>query len=222
MSGLGERLGAAWRAVRAGVDRDAVAMGIVPAAAAVVATALFAVPNYVRAGSLRDETQRLEAVAGENIAQRNNLLRLESAVAAMRRECADRCPPPSKAGERDALLAAVTRTNDAAGVRTQSIRTGTQSAHAEAICGMRLARREVTVEMAGSFDAAFGVLDAAESTGRLVTPRIVEFASAAGADEQAILGTSLVRTTLVFDEWSEAAAPASPAKAAGAAEGARR
>ena len=213
------RLAAAFRAVRSRIDRDAIAMGIVPAAAAVFATALFAVPNYVRAGSLRDETQRLEAVAGENIAQRNNLLRLESAVVGMRRECADRCPPPAAADEREALLAAVTRTTDGAGVRTQSIRTGSQSAHPEAICGMRLVRREVTVEMTGSFDAAFGVLDAAESTGRLVTPRVIEFSSAAGADEQAILGTSAVRATFVFDEWSEAPATA---KKAGAPEGARR
>jgi hypothetical protein len=219
MSGLRIRLDAAFREVRARIDRDAIAMGIVPAAAAAVATALFAVPNYVRAGSLRDETQRLEAVAGENIAQRNNLLRLESAVVGMRRECADRCPPPAAPDEREALLAAVTRTTDGAGVRTQSIRTGSQSAHPEAICGMRLARREVTIEMTGSFDAAFGVLDAAESTGRLVTPRVVEFSSAAGADEQAILGTSAVRATFVFDEWSEAPAPA---KKPGAAEGARR
>jgi Tfp pilus assembly protein PilO len=213
MSGLHERLASAVRAVRARIDRDAVAMGVVPAAAAIVATALFAVPNYVRAGSLRDETQRLEAVAGENIAQRNNLLRLESAVAAMRRECADRCPPPAAADERDALLASVTRATDGAGVRSQSIRTGSQAAHAEPICGKRLVRREVTVEMTGSFDAAFGVLDAAESTGRLVTPRIVEFASAAGADEQAILGTSAIRATFVFDEWSESTAAADARKA---------
>ncbi|MFM9180941.1 MAG: hypothetical protein ACKOV8_06830 [Phycisphaerales bacterium] len=213
------RLAAALHTVRSHIDRDAVAMGIVPAAAAVVATALFAVPNYVRAGSLRNETQRLEAVAGENIAQRNNLLRLESAVVGMRRECADRCPPPAAADEREALLAAVTRTTDGAGVRTQSIRTGSQSVHPEAICGMRLSRREVTVEMTGSFDAAFGVLDAAESTGRLVTPRVIEFSSAAGADEQAILGTSAVRATFVFDGWSEAPATA---KKAGAPEGARR
>lgn len=213
------RAAEAFRAVRSRIDRDAIAMGIVPSAAAIVATAMFAVPNYVRAGSLRDETQRLEAVAGENIAQRNNLLRLESSVASMRRECADRCPLPSRAEERDVLLAAVTRTSDGAGVRTQSIRTGSQSAHPDAICGMRLSRREVTVEMVGSFDASFGVLDAAESTGRLVTPRLVEFASAAGADEQAILGASTVRATFVFDEWSEA--PATGTKA-GAPEGARR
>ena len=219
MNDVRTRLSAGFRAVRQRIDRDAVAMGIVPAAAAVVATVLFAVPNYVRAGSLRDETQRLEAVAGENIAQRNNLLRLEAAVASMRRECADRCPPPAAADEREALLSAVTRTTDGTGVRTQSIRTGGQAAHPESICGMRLARREVTVEMTGSFDAAFGVLDAAESTGRLVTPRVVEFTSAAGADEQAILGTSAVRATFVFDEWSEAAAPA---KKPAAADGGRR
>lgn len=217
MNGLRNGTSAALRAIRARIDRDAVAMGIVPAAAAIVATALFAVPNYMRAGSLRDETQRLEAVAGENIAQRNNLLRLESAVAAMRRECTDRCPPPAAADERDALLAAVTRTTDGAGVRTQSIRTGGQAAHPDAICGVRLSHREVTVEMTGSFDAAFGVLDAAESTGRLVTPRVVEFTSAAGSDEQAILGTSAVRATFVFDEWSESPAPAKqPAAPAGA------
>jgi hypothetical protein len=48
---------------------------------------------------------------------------------------------------------------------------------------------------------------------------VIEFSSAAGSDEQAILGTSAVRATFVFDEWSEATAPV---KKPGAAEGARR
>jgi hypothetical protein len=191
----------AWTAgLSARFDRQTIAWGVAPAAAAAAATLGFAVPNYIRANGLRDETQRLEAVAGENISQRNNLVRLERTVADLRAEAQRRSRALAVDGERDALLDAVTRHADGTVVVEQSIRTGVREP-ATATVGVGISRRQVTVEMTASFDGAFGVLDAADGIDRLATPRIVEFAALAPAAEQAIGGNPTVRCTFVFDEW---------------------
>ena len=182
-------------------DRQTVAWGVAPAAAAVAATLGFAVPNYIRANGLRDETQRLEAVAGENISQRNNLVRLERSVAGLRAEAQRRSRALTEDGERDALLDAVTRHADGTVVVEQSIRTGVREPVDAPMAGTGISRRQVTVEMTGSFDAAFGVLDAADGIDRLATPRVIEFSALAPAAEQAIAGNPVVRCTFIFDEW---------------------
>ena len=118
------RLHDAIAAVRGALDRDTLAWGVVPAATAALVTIAFVVPNYMRAGALRSESQLLDAVASENISQRNNLARMEESVASMREDAARRCRPLSADGERDGLLDAVTRHSDGLAVREQSIRTG--------------------------------------------------------------------------------------------------
>ncbi len=207
---------------RSSLDRDTLAWGVVPAATAALVTVAFVVPNYVRAGAMRSETQLLEAVTSENISQRNNLARMEDAVATMREEAARRCRPLSAEGERDGLVAAMTRHADGLAVREQSIRTGPREALPAPVGGVRLARREVTVEMSATFESIFGVIDSAEGVDRLVTPRVLEITAVSTPQEQAILGNPAVRATLVIDEWFEAgeqdAAPAAGPAADGAKE----
>lgn len=205
-------------AARSSLDRDTLAWGVVPAATAALVTVVFVVPNYVRAGAMRSETQLLEAVTSENISQRNNLARMEDAVAAMREEAARRCRPLSAEGERDGLVDAMTRHSDGLAVREQSIRTGPREALAAPVGGLRLARREVTVEMSATFESIFGVIDSAEGVDRLVTPRVLEIAAVSTPQEQAILGNPAVRATLVFDEWFEAGEQDAAPAAGGAKE----
>jgi hypothetical protein len=183
VSGLASAIAAA----RAALDRETVTWAVVPGTAAVLVTALFVVPNYVRALEMQDEAQRLEAVAGENISQRNNLQLLERSVAALRDETARRCRPMGEGIGNDRLLASITRPTD-----------GTDVSGAGAL------RREVSVEMTASFESAFGVLEAAEGVDQLVAPRVVEIAVLHGPIEQASAGNAAVRATMVFDEWFEA------------------
>ena len=197
------RLAEAVAAARAALDRETVAWAVVPGTAAVLVTALFVVPNYVRALDMQDEAQRLEAVAGENISQRNNLQVLEKGVAALREESARRCRPLAEGTENDRLLASITRPTDGTVVREQSIRTGPLSPASDAAGGASL-RREVSVEMTASFESVFGVLEAAEGVDQLVAPRMVEIAVLHGPIEQASAGNAAVRATMVFDEWFEA------------------
>jgi hypothetical protein len=190
--------------VRAALDRDTVAWAVVPGSAALLVTALFVVPNYVRALDMQDEAQRLEAVADENISQRNNLQLLERSVTALRDECTRRCRPLAEGTEHDRLLAAITRQTDGTVVREQSIRTGQmQSVDGIAASGP-VRRREVSIDMTGSFESVFGVLDAAEGVDQLVTPRTLEIVVLHGPIEQASQGNPAVRATMTFDEWFEA------------------
>jgi hypothetical protein len=189
---------------REALDRETIAWAIVPGTAAVLVTALFVIPNYMRALDMQDEAQRLEAVACENISQRNNLQLLEKNVGALREECARRCRPLAEGAEHDRLLATITRPTDGTVVREQSIRTGQVTAVDGIAIGGPVQRREVSVEMTASFESVFGVLDAAESVDQLVTPRIVEIVVLHGPVEQAAMGNQAVRATMTFDEWFEA------------------
>jgi hypothetical protein len=188
---------------RGAFDRETIAWAIVPGTAAVLVTALFVIPNYMRALDMQDEAQRLEAVAGENISQRNNLQLLEKNVGALREECARRCRPLAEGAEHDRLLATITRPTDGTVVREQSIRTGQVTTVDGIAIGGPVQRREVSVEMTASFESVFGVLDAAESVDQLVTPRVVEIVVLHGPIEQAAMGNHAVRATMTFDEWFE-------------------
>ncbi len=188
---------------REAFDRETIAWAIVPGTAAVLVTALFVIPNYMRALDMQDEAQRLEAVAGENISQRNNLQLLEKNVGALREECARRCRPLAEGAEHDRLLATITRPTDGTVVREQSIRTGQVTTVDGIAIGGPVQRREVSVEMTASFESVFGVLDAAESVDQLVTPRVVEIVVLHGPVEQASMGNPAVRATMTFDEWFE-------------------
>lgn len=189
---------------REAFDRETITWAIVPGTAAVLVTALFVIPNYMRALDMRDEAQRLEAVAGENISQRNNLQLLEKNVGALREECARRCRPLAEGAEHDRLLATITRPTDGTVVREQSIRTGQVTTVDGIAIGGPVQKREVSVEMTASFESVFGVLDSAESVDQLVTPRVVEIVVLHGPVEQASMGNPAVRATMTFDEWFEA------------------
>ena len=189
---------------REAFDRETIAWAIVPGTAAVLVTALFVIPNYMRALDMQDEAQRLEAVACENISQRNNLQLLERTVGALREECAHRCRPLAEGAEHERLLATITRPTDGTVVREQSIRTGQMTTVDGIAIGGPVQRREVSVEMTASFESVFGVLDAAESVDQLVTPRVVEIVVLHGPVEQASMGNPAVRATMTFDEWFEA------------------
>lgn len=196
--------------IRSRIDREAVVWAAVPACIAVAVMALFAVPNYVRALRMQDEAQRLEAVSSENISQRNNLLNLDRSVAVLR-EQARRCRPLAEGIDRDRLLPSITRPTDGTVVREQSIRTGAPAPVEGIAFGGPVLRREVAVDMAASFESAFGVLEAAEGIDQIVTPRVVEFTITGTPIEQALEGTATVRAVLVFDEWFEAKATAGSA-----------
>ena len=198
--------------VRAALDRDLMVWAVGPALGAILVTTLFVIPNYVRALRMQDEAQRLEAVSGENISQRNNLKLMERSVSELREECNRRCRPLAEGTDRDHLLSAITRPTDGTVVREQSIRTSVLAPVDGIAADGPVMRREVTVEMTGTFDSVFGVVDAAEAVDQLVTPRSIEIVVISSPAEQATLGNPTVRATMLFEEWFDR--QAKPAKEA--------
>lgn len=198
--------------VRAALDRDLMVWAVGPALGAILVTTLFVIPNYARALRMQDEAQRLEAVSGENISQRNNLKLMERSVSELREECNRRCRPLAEGTDRDHLLSAITRPTDGTVVREQSIRTSVLAPVDGIAADGPVMRREVTVEMTGTFDSVFGVVDAAEAVDQLVTPRSIEIVVISSPAEQATLGNPTVRATMLFEEWFDR--QAKPAKEA--------
>ena len=198
--------------VRAALDRDLMIWAVGPALGAILVTTLFVIPNYARALRMQDEAQRLEAVSGENISQRNNLKLMERSVSELREECNRRCRPLAEGTDRDHLLSAITRPTDGTVVREQSIRTSVLAPVDGIAADGPVMRREVTVEMTGTFDSVFGVVDAAEAVDQLVTPRSIEIVVISSPAEQATLGNPTVRATMLFEEWFDR--QAKPAKEA--------
>jgi hypothetical protein len=187
--------------IRAALDRDLMVWAVGPALGAILVTTLFVIPNYTRALRMQDEAQQLEAVSSENISQRNNLKLLEQNVSSLREECNRRCRPLAEGTDRDHLLSAITRPTDGAVVREQSIRTSVLAPVDGIAADGPVMRREVTVEMTGTFDCVFGVVDAAEAVDQLITPRSIEIVVMSSPAEQATLGNPAVRATMIFEEW---------------------
>jgi hypothetical protein len=120
--------------------------------------------------------------------------------------------PIAEGTDRDHLLSAITRPTDGTVVREQSIRTSVLAPVDGIAADGPVMRREVTVEMTGTFDSVFGVVDAAEAVDQLVTPRSIEIVVISSPAEQATLGNPTVRATMLFEEWFDR--QAKPAKEA--------
>lgn len=185
------------------VDRDLILWGVIPCTFATAMVGMFALPNYMQAKALKGESLMLKARTDEEMLAQNNLRNLEKVVAGLRTERDRRCRPLGDGVERDKLLRAITRTTDGVHVREQSIRTGQVVPARGMPAEYQVLHREVHVEMTGSFDAIFGVLDAAEGIDQLVTTRSVEISVVPTATEQAQTGSAEVRAVILFDEWFE-------------------
>lgn len=189
------------RVIAAFFDREFLLWGLAPCGFALLVVGLFAVPNYLRANRLRDDAQSLKAITNERSSAQNNLRTLERMVSALRDERDRRCRPLCEGVEMDRLLSAITRTTDGINVREQSIRTGQIFPVDGLPEDFSVTRREVTVEMSGTFDAIFSVIHSAETVDQLVTPKAIELVVTATPIEQAQTGTAALRARIVFDEW---------------------
>lgn len=183
------------------LDRDLIIWGVVPCAFASAIVTMFALPNYLRATALKDDAQYWKALTEETVSAQNNLRRMEQMVSTLREERDRRCRPLGNGVERDRLLGAIARTTDGHTILEQSIRTGQVMPSPGMPANFQVLRRDVTVDMVGSFDAIFGVIDAAESVDQLVSTRSVEISVTSVPEAQATTGSGIVRAVIVFEEW---------------------
>lgn len=162
-----------------------------PVVLAAMVLGLFVLPNYLRAAEARRESLLVDLTASEHMIKRSQLVALERDLAERRAEMSLRCRSIVELAA-DRLAEALGRTIDGRGIRNQGVRLGApERLPKDAHRPLELTRRTVTVEMMGSFDAAFSVLDTAESIAQLVVPLRIEIALVRGNpdDEAAIRAT---------------------------------
>jgi len=159
-----------------------------PIVLAIVVLGLFVLPNYLHAAEARRESARVDFTANEQLLKRSQLVALERDLAERRAERTMNCRTLLDIGS-DRLAEAIGRTIDGRGIRNQGVRLGSpERLPKDAHRPLDLVRRSVTVEMMGSFDAAFSLIDAAESISQLVVPYRIEIQLVRGNpdDEAAI------------------------------------
>jgi len=165
-----------------------------PPLLAVIVVGLFVLPNYLRAAEARRESRRVDLTANEQMLKRSQLVAIERDLARLRAEQSVRCRVLVPLGD-DRLGEAIGRTIDGRGVRNQGVRlAAVEHLPRDAHRPLDLTRRTMTVELMGSFEAAFSVLDAAESMSQLVVPSRFEVALVRGASEDA----ATIRATIEF------------------------
>jgi len=166
-------------------SRDRLLIGVAPSVMALLVLALFVIPNYLHAAEARRESRRVDHATADHLMKRSQLVALERDLARMGAERSVRCRVIGDL-EADRLVDAVARPVDGHSVRNQGIRLGLpEKLPKDATRKLDLVRRVVTIEMMGSFDAIFAVLDAAENMEQLVVPIRIEFGAIRNpADEQ--------------------------------------
>lgn len=167
-------------------SRERLIAGVGPAAVALLVLLLFVVPNYLHASQARRESRRVDQIASEHLVKRSQLVALERDLARLRAERELRCRQIGDLAS-DRLVDAIARPVDGRSVRNQGIRLGMPEKLAkDATRPIDLTRRVVTVEMMGSFDALFSVLDAADRAEQLVVPVRLEITAVRGGPDEDI------------------------------------
>ena len=183
----------------------------VPLTVAVAVLGLFTVPNYLRAAAWSREARQLRTVALESAARQDNLRDVQRHVEQLRGELARRGRTLPATPDQGALLASLARSGELKGMQSSEARTGKMNVvTVPGLADGKAARRGVDAQVAGSFDAIFSSLAAAESLPVLVAVRSIELGGNAGTD-------GLVEGRLTFDEFfaEQAAAGSQPAGKAG-------
>ncbi|MBX3354518.1 MAG: hypothetical protein KF724_02335 [Phycisphaeraceae bacterium] len=181
-------------------SRERMLAGLGPTLLALLVLALFVIPNYFAAAEARRESRRVDQVTNEHLMKRSQLVALERDLARLRAERDLRCRIIGDLAS-DRLVDAIARPVDGRSVRNQGIRLGMPEKLAkEQGRPLDLTRRVVTVEMSGSFEAIFSVLDAADRIDQLVVPVRLELGAIRGGTTDEIS----VRATLELHSFFRA------------------
>lgn len=178
-------------------SRDRLLAAFGPTVFALIVLALFVVPNYFNAAEVRRESRRVDATTNELMVKRSQVVALERDLARMRAERSLRCRTIGDLSS-DRLVDAIARPVDGRAVRNQGIRLGMPERLAkDGGRKLELTRRVVTVEMVGSFDAIFSVIDVAEQCEQLVVPVRIEVAAVRGNPDEDVY----VRATIELHSY---------------------
>ncbi len=175
--------------------RDLIVWGAVPAAVATCAVAFFIVPNYLRARSLTNEAASISAAADNYMVQRGGFELLRRQVESLRDE-RDGLPRFARSPEDSKLVSRVARRIDGRTVADQAIQMELPEP-VEPVEGrpLPLGRRVVNVQMQGSFDEVFKIIDDIENAGHVERIRKVVLSA---------VGNGFVDARIEVEDWLKA------------------
>ncbi|MDA0802310.1 MAG: hypothetical protein O2819_00930 [Planctomycetota bacterium] len=175
--------------------RDLIVWGAVPAAIAACAVAFFIVPNYLRARSLESEAASISAATENYMVQRGGFDMLRRQVEALRDE-RDGFPRFARSAEESRLVSRIARRVDGRTIADQAIQMDLPEP-VDPVEGrpLPLGRRVVNVQMQGSFDEVFKILDDIENSRQVERVRKITLSA---------IGNGLVDARIEVEEWLKA------------------
>ncbi len=147
---------------------------IAPTACALAITALVAVPNWSKSRQMRTDSKDLARATDQYLVQRDEHERLQVELRTLREELAARGHSAWTDTADSTLVTRLTRPIDGTDVVDQSIRIGDREPMSSPPAGVRLDRRQIDMQMTGSFDAIFAALGTAEREQGLCRVRSME------------------------------------------------
>ena len=146
----------------------------IPTATAALAIGFIAMPSYTNAAALRADSKLIAKAADNYLVQRDEHERLQTELKSLRESLTARGHSARADVAESALVTKLTRPIDGPEVVDQSIRIGDREGTPQQIAGMKLDRRQIEMQMTGSFEAIFSAVDKAEREPGLARIRNVE------------------------------------------------
>ena len=147
---------------------------IVPSTVSAVIVCFFAIPNFRDAGVMRADSQNVSKATDEFLTQRDEFERLQVEVRSLQSRRDENGHSIRTDSNDSKLISSMTRPIDGTEVLDQSIRIGEREMMSVRPAGLALDRRNVEMQMTGSFDAVFNTVQKAEQEAGMTRVRSID------------------------------------------------
>ncbi len=147
---------------------------ILPATMSATIICLFAIPNFRDAGVMRADSKNVTKATDEYLIQRDEYERLQLEVRSLQSRRDENGHSIRTDSNDSKLISSMTRPIDGTEVLDQSIRIGEREIMSVRPAGLALDRRNVEMQMTGSFDAVFKTVQKAEEEAGMTRVRSID------------------------------------------------
>ena len=150
------------------------AWAILPTTISATIVGFFAIPNFRDAGVMRADSKNVSKATDEFLTQRDEFERLQMEVKSLQSRREESGHSIRTDSNDSKLVLAMTRPIDGTDVLDQSIRIGEREVMSLRPAGLALDRRNVEMQMTGSFDAVFNTVRKAEQESGMTRVRSID------------------------------------------------
>lgn len=147
---------------------------ILPITVSATIMCLFAIPNFRDAGIMRADSQNVTKATDDFLMQRDEYERLQLEVKSLQTRRNENGHSIRTDSNDSKLVSSMTRPIDGIEVLDQSIRIGEREVMSVRPAGLALDRRNVEMQMTGSFDAVFKTVRKAEEESGMTRVRSID------------------------------------------------